>query len=136
MTNETKSRFWPRVFLTAAFLTTAVVTWLLATIWYHMSNAPPLPALLQAVPIPKFPYDSKEFTQLLLKRFPLGSPEHDLIRELWQEGFQPGPNWTMSKMQASFDSQGICRIQSNVDWTADNMGHLTSLRGDYEETCL
>lgn len=99
--------------------------------------APPIPQLLQSLP----EQPSQEwFEQRLREHFPVASPEADLIRELWLEGFLPRTNLRADRRTAEFDSAEKggyrrCHLTASVSWTADEKGQLTRIDGGYAETC-
>jgi hypothetical protein len=100
-------------------------TWL-----YHLPQMPPL---LQNLP----PWDRKVLTARLLDRFPIGSPEADLIHQLWLEGFRPEAGWDSQRRIVRFGSSLIvCRLWGTVTWTAGGDGKLTGVSGSSSTDCL
>jgi hypothetical protein len=84
--------------------------------------------------------DQGKLSERLRARFPIGSPEADLIRELWLEGFQPATDLRASKREAKFDRHAdfphdICHRVGSVYWTADEHGRLTEVSGRFSMTC-
>ena len=97
----------------------------------------PLPPLLQdAAPVTHG--DSPQFTQRLKDRFPLGSLETTLLRELSLNRFQLHTDLGTSQREASLTLYGnlsnICRRDADIRWTADS-GTLTAISGTYRATC-
>jgi len=97
-----------------------------------------LPPLLQHLSMPGA---GQEFTERLAHRFPVGSPEADLIHELWLEDFRPTTSLRSSLREAGFDTLGrgnfdVCRTVATVAWSADDQGRLTSLKGIAGWICL
>ena len=83
---------------------------------------------------------AKMFSQKLHDRFPIGSLESDLIRELWLEGFLPTTDLRAPKRIAEFNRFGdvihdICRRGGAVYWSADETGLLTALSGQFFVHC-
>jgi hypothetical protein len=77
-----------------------------------------------------------QFDHRLAERFPVGSSEAVLIRELWLEGFQPETPLDAPEKKATFHRMGglsdLARRDAAVSWTTDGNGKLTSISGDYE----
>jgi len=99
----------------------------------------PLPPLLQNAPKPQNILDNEagaRFTTYLLQQFPIGSSEMDLIDELWRDGFAPGGYDGKGRDEATFIDYGICRLDSQVSWDADQKGRLTKVSGWAAYTCL
>jgi hypothetical protein len=105
------------------------------------SQFPAMPPLLQHVPSTPFDPNSQEmFSQKLRDRFPIGSHEADLIRELWLEGFLPKTDLRAPKRIAEFNRFGdvihdICRRGGEVYWSADDAGILTAVSGHFFVDC-
>jgi hypothetical protein len=97
-----------------------------------------LPPLLQGIKVDQFPPTNRplgEFGQRLARRFPIGSPEAALVRELWLEGFRPETALDAPERRADFVRLGnlsdLARRDAYVSWTADSEGKLTSISGYY-----
>jgi hypothetical protein len=83
---------------------------------------------------------SGDGSDLLQRRFPIGSPEANLIHELWSEGFRPQTGLHATKRSADWERLGdgvhdICAESEHVDWTANAAGEITSLSGGRYTTC-
>jgi hypothetical protein len=100
-------------------------------------NADSLPPLLEGIS-PVGRGESPQFTQRLKDRFPPGSREAVLVRELWLSGFRPDTDLDASQREASLTRYGnlsnICRRDAHVSWSADS-GSLTAISGTYRATC-
>jgi hypothetical protein len=77
---------------------------------------------------------------LLQSRFPIGSPEANLIHELWIEGFRPQTDLRAAKRSADWARLGdvihdVCAEYEHVDWSANAAGEITSLSGGRYTTC-
>lgn len=84
---------------------------------------------------------SQDFAERLDRRFPVGSPEADLMRELWLEDFRPTTSLRSGLREAEFDTLGrgnfdICRTSATVMWSADDQGRLISVNGRAGWICL
>jgi hypothetical protein len=121
-----------------------VVAVLGAGVWlfdFVRLSAPATPLLLQGRPTSVDGKAGHEwFAQRLKERFPPGSLESDMMRELWLEGFLPTTNLRADRRAAAFDSLDkagfrVCRLTANVSWTADEKGQLTAIEGDYADSC-
>jgi len=118
---------------------------LLATcVTYLLSSpSPAMPVLLQHLAgNPLDPNSQEMFSQKLRDRFPIGSLEADLIRELWLEGFLPKTDLRAPKRIAEFNRFGeffvthdICRRGGQVYWSADDTGRLTAVSGQFFVDC-
>jgi hypothetical protein len=115
-----------------------------ATTW----NKPvPLPPLLQGIkrdPLPRTDVPG-EFERRLKERFPVGSSEAALVRELLAEGFKPNTavgvatkTATFQRMSLSLSCGGrgggycdLARRDAYVSWTVDEEGKLASITGHY-----
>ena len=79
------------------------------------------------------------FRQRVQARFPLGSPEADLVAELRRQRFQPA---TFGSAEGRYQAvlrldTWVCNQAARIWWTVDEAGHLTSLDTRYgEEGCL
>jgi hypothetical protein len=99
-------------------------------------KGPPLPSLLEGVqgdsPLRTGP---KPLNDILQVRFPIGSPEANLIRELWQEGFQPVTALDVPEREAAFERKGglqdLALRTAKVTWSADANGRLIFVSGYY-----
>jgi hypothetical protein len=79
----------------------------------------------------------QRFRSRLQARFPLGSQESELIRELWNEGFKPSGTWTVDSRSATIVAVNIaCRGGWSVDWSTNASGALTALDGSFGAGCL
>lgn len=128
-----------RVLVISSHLLVALLASCGTVIWAD-SRPIALPPLLQGIPLSLRMTEgvSPEFTQRLNKRFPPGSPETSLIRELWLSGFRPDTDLGASQRGASVtflgDHSYICRRDAYVSWSADS-GRLTSISGTFVQTC-
>ncbi|WP_147306358.1 hypothetical protein [Methylovirgula sp. 4M-Z18] len=79
----------------------------------------------------------QRFRSRLQTRFPLGSQESELIRELWNEGFKPSGTWTVDRRSATIVAQNVvCTGGWSVDWSANAVGVLTAVDGSFGSSCL
>jgi hypothetical protein len=105
--------------------------------WISLSLKPtPIPPLLRNLPSP---YDQDLLTERLRALFPDGSPEAEVIRELWLEGFSP-VTLQAPQRAAEFDTLGkggfdICRTHGRISWTADNNGRMIVVSGSSSWDC-
>ena len=101
-------------------------------------NAKPVPPLVEGLSFTGNG-DQPEFTQRLQDRFPLGSPEVEMVHELRLEGFQRGTALRAPKRVATFTLIGsfsnISRRDWAVVWSANDAGRLTSISGSYAVSC-
>jgi hypothetical protein len=73
-----------------AFLAVALVASCTTRIWDAVHEPyPAMPPLLQNLPSSFAPGAESQFNARLVARFPVGTPEVNVIRALWLEGFQP-----------------------------------------------
>ncbi|HXY57810.1 MAG TPA: hypothetical protein VEH76_04435 [Methylocystis sp.] len=99
-----------------------------------------IPALLRNLPL--LPGTGGQlFSDRLRERFPVGSPETDLIYELWREGFQLKGGFDAPERVAEYDTLGkrgfvACRISGSISWAVDDHDRLTSVTGRYWAVCL
>jgi hypothetical protein len=122
--------------LLTAFAAVALPASCATRVWLWGTATPaPLPNLVAGLRNP-LQVGGNDFEKRLHERFPIGSPEFDLIRELWVEGFSPatGPQSTRTALWSG-DSM-VCELNARVNWAADDSGHLITLSGNYYETCL
>jgi len=108
---------------------------------YWLSEEPsPIPPLLQDMPWKNFHDIAAQETidARLLDRFPIGSPENDLIHVLWREGFRPWNDWQTLPRGAGWDrAEGfICRRSGVIRWSVDDSGRLTAISGQLSIDCL
>jgi hypothetical protein len=85
---------------------------------------------------------SSEFDSRVRTRFPIGSTESDMARELRREGFIRD-DWSFVIGQGAEakatrrEDRVVCRQAAYIFWRADHEGRLTSIRGVYRvEGCL
>lgn len=93
---------------------------------------PSMPPLMGSAP--------GDYSNSLQRRFPPGSPEADLVHELWVEGFRPLTSLTAPSREAAFVRYGdvihdVCSSDETVEWTADARGRLTSVTGQSGHAC-
>ena len=103
-----------------------------------MSSLPPLFVGLNCNPTPNC---GEAFNSRLRQRFPMATTETDLTRELRLEGFQLDPALRAPQRRLIFDRRGNavsdnCRRTAEVNWSADEAGHLTAISGSYAKECL
>lgn len=85
--------------------------------------------------LPKTTYEEGDLTfkQRVHDRFPIGTPEHDVVDTLTKQGFSI---WTNGKT-ASFDVPGlVCRTIWRVFWTTDAVQRIVHIDGLYAGQCL
>ena len=78
------------------------------------------------------------FSERVPMRFPVGSAETDLRAELQRQRFTirtAGAYRAPYQFSASVDIPGICRRTWVILWSAQTH-QITSIAGDYSETCL
>jgi hypothetical protein len=96
-----------------------------------------LPPLLQGINGDSFRNTDEpgEFNHRLKERYPVGSSEAVLIRELAAEGFKLGRSPNAAIRTATFQRLGglsdLARRDACVSWTTDDEGRLTSISGHY-----
>ncbi len=85
---------------------------------------------------------NREFDSRVRARFPVGSAEVEMARELQREGFTRD-DWSFVVAQGAEakatrrEDRIVCRQAANVYWRANPQGRLTSIRGVYRvERCL
>jgi hypothetical protein len=127
--------FWRAV----SFALVGLVASCSTLLWTLDSNRMPEPAFLNGLPMAINPAE-QPFTQRLIDRFPLGSNESDLIRELWLEGFRPVTDLKATRREASYETPlhqfNVCRTFGTVFWSADDAGRLSALTGRKLDVCL
>jgi hypothetical protein len=139
MADEITRPVWKsRVRRFVAFALVAVVASCGTQAWSWLSKrTPPLPLIAQGLPggnLSRARGDA--LTQQLYDRFPVGSPEFDLVRELWLEGFQPRTDLPTPQRGARFEfSAGMCDYRLDVDWSVDGSGHLSKISGHDSLDC-
>jgi len=119
-------------FLVAALAVCGTLLW----VYTRPKATPPLLTGFQ----PSGFMDSGEFAKRLASRFPVGSPERDLIEDLAENRFQidvadpPSRAATYDSVrQSGFD---VCRRTATVRWTTDDTRRLSAITGTYVVTCL
>jgi hypothetical protein len=124
--------------LLAALVLTALVAAFGVRFW-RFGGAPALPALLQGLTDTRNPAAQEAFVQRLRARFPVGSPETELVEELRKEGFRLKVDAQPPQREASYDRaaglQDVCRRGGNVRWSADEVGKLTDISGGFYVYC-
>ena len=106
----------------------------LAYVLYDLSPAPMPPLLADLHGIPE--EVPRELTRRLAARFPIGSSEADLERELGREGFGKAAGANPARQHAYFESKAwLCLVNSEVSWSADDTGRLTWITGNYKLSC-
>lgn len=85
---------------------------------------------------------NNEFNARVRTRFPIGSPEVEMARELQREGFIRR-DWSYVIAQGAEaeamrrEDRVVCRQAAYIYWRADRFRRLTSIRGVYRvEGCL
>ena len=110
--------------------------------WVSSLKPIPIPPLLEKLPSPFAHSDRNQvFTERLRAQFHVGTPEANLIRELWLQGFSPVTEWQGSQRAVEFDTFGkggfaVCRTRGHVTWSADDNGRLRDISGSYSWSCL
>jgi len=104
------------------------------------ANEKPLPALIADLQGSDADI-SRAFQQRLEQRFPAGTPETDLIREIAgqfpAEGFVPTWNWTPTVHTATYGRSTFpCREDWTVTWRIDEQHHISNAHGWYQRACL
>ena len=105
------------------------------------NRAPPPPLILDLPPAvgSNDLFSHKSLTDRLTQRFPPGSPETELIRELWSEGFRPTTHWSPSERGAAFEPDprqfNICAPATSITWSTDGSGRLTGVSGGIDPRC-
>jgi hypothetical protein len=121
----------------AVVLAVAVVASCSTKIWDATHQPRPLsPRLLENLR----PYTT-EFTERLTGKFPVGTPEIEVMRTLWLDGFKPMTGPKADPRTAIFTTSNdsysdFCRRDSTVHWSADEQGRLMAISGVYYVTCL
>jgi hypothetical protein len=107
--------------------------------FWWFGGAPALPALLQGLDDKHDDASQQAFVQRLRERFPPGTTEAELIRELRNEGFLLKTDMRAPKRAASYDRaaglQDVCRRGGNVHWSADEAGKLSAISGGFYVYC-
>jgi hypothetical protein len=134
-----KGKLWPILRLTGAFIGVAILSSCATTLFGDFSaglQSKPVPTLLQNAPVNPNDHEAdQKFTRQLTAKFPIGSSESALVKELWNDGFQP-TKWGVSDRDATFDDPGICREDADISWSIDASGNITKLHGSVVAVCL
>ena len=99
------------------------------------SNSPPLIADLPS----NISAARLEFDRRVRDRFPVGSRQADIERELINEGFVSSPRPTGSAYAQIYSldrSDLVCRRDWQVAWSADETQRVIAIEGAYYVTCL
>jgi hypothetical protein len=126
----------------AAFACVAGIASCGTFIWQLDSRRQPEPALIAGLPMNDglAPPGKQEFTARLAARFPIGSREADLVRNLWLQGFKPITDLSAPERKAAFGTDlhqfNVCVVDAVVSWSADSAGQLTAISGFANHTCL
>ena len=127
----------------ATLLSVAAVSSCMTWLWIELktfdekSNPPPVP-LTSDLPreIVKM---SPAFDEKVKARFPVGTPIAAMGSELRQQEFM---RWDWSDLPGQehhavrYDGGGFCKSVALVYWRSDENDRLTSIRGEYQVTCL
>jgi hypothetical protein len=125
----------------AAFLAVAVISSCSTKVWDAIHKPfPALPHLLDDLPSSFEAGAHAKFTARLAARFPVGTPELQVMRALWLDGFQPVTGPQADPRSVSFTSNGdifheICERYSSIHWSTDSEGRLIAISGRYFMTC-
>ena len=126
----------------AAFACVAGIASCSTFLWQLDGRRQPEPALIAGLPMNDglAPAGKQEFTARLAARFPIGSREPDLVRELWLQGFKPITVLSAPERKAAFRTDlhqfNVCVADVVVSWSADDTGRLTAISGFANHTCL
>ena len=105
-----------------------------ATTWNKPVSLPPLLQGIKGDPLPRRDAPG-EFEHRLGERFPVGSSEAALVRELLAEGFTLSTAVGAATKTATFQRMGnlsdLARRDAYVSWTVDEQGKLASIAGQY-----
>ena len=75
---------------------------------------------------------NEEWPPRLTQRFPVGTPEAELVATLSSQGFVID----LSKKTAKADwASGVCNNELDVVWQTDEMGKIASVGGRYFPVC-
>jgi hypothetical protein len=108
-----------------------------ATTWNKPVSVslPPLLQEIKADALTRKGFEPGEFERRLRERFPVGSSEAALARELLAEGFKPNTAVGASTKMATFLRMGhlpdLARRDAYASWTVDEEGKLASITGHY-----
>jgi hypothetical protein len=123
--------------LAAVIVGTSAATALAIFIWLLRLNGAfdPEPALIRSASVESGNVDeiSNKFDLAVRAKFPVGSSESDLIRELAKQKFQP--EWGGRRATYS-DTPIICANEYSVIWTVDEARRLTRISGEFRAICL
>ncbi|WP_458436876.1 hypothetical protein [Methylorubrum extorquens] len=103
---------------------------------WHASKPSPasLPPLAEGLP-PSFQEADQAFSARILSKFPVGSPEANLIQTLKAQGFQRRDNGKVRG--SSFLQQALpCKLMWDIDWSANEGGEITHIEARYHGVCL
>ncbi|TFZ57386.1 hypothetical protein E4V01_15755 [Methylorubrum sp. Q1] len=104
-------------------------------LWYASKPSPASrPPLAEGLP-PSFQEADHAFSARILSKFPVGSPEANLIQTLDAQGFQ---RRDIGKIRSSsFVRQTLpCKLMWEIDWSANEGGEITRIEARYHGDCL
>ena len=132
-------------------VTAAGALWIGSFVWdsYRFPSRSPIAANLPGV----YQLASVEFRKRIRERFPIGSQEADMIRELRSQGFiEPEPRtepvwWdrednalsqgTIPTRYMTLQKPGLpCRLVWNVVWQTAEGGALSAIYAEYHGVCM
>jgi hypothetical protein len=140
---------WRPLALGASLIAFGVFLAWRAVQWATTPLGEPPPALAAGIPSGTWKQTAQTFTDRIIQRFPLGSPEQALVTELEREGFDsqsPTPGfWDRGEAGVAGSYQnaygrsqatGVCDVRWSVYWDADTEARLTRIDGAVSGVCL
>lgn len=97
----------------------------------------PFPPLVASATSENMTTIDARFDRVVRERFPIGSLESQLIRDLVAQDFKPGWGWGQDGRSATYkDFAVICANEYTVRWRADATSRLTQVSGEFRAICL
>jgi hypothetical protein len=114
-------------------LAATIALHLLAPSPAHAQNSESsLPELAQGLP-QSWDQGALIFKERVRGRFPIGTPEQDVVHALENQGFTVSPDGK----SASFEQPNIvCRVFWRIFWTADEAQNIRDINGVHGGICL
>ncbi|WP_448187231.1 hypothetical protein [Azospirillum sp. sgz301742] len=135
-----RPRRWPRPLTYTirgmVIVTLAVVALLIIAGIAIMLLETPRPPLADNLPT-NVAMAKQEFARRVEYRFPIGSNENELIKELSKQGFHPSWRRKDDDNMATVERGGLpCNESWMVTWRSDQAGKIVKINGNFRLTCL